>query len=148
MIEYWSWWNLSWWLSSEAGILNKSNSLKTSIIVTSVVGGYMTYIYPRKIILRIGDKRYTPNYTVIVIGDFFIHQLPLLSILYFNKPLITDKTCGKNVLIPFGIWGLLNYYRNVDVDKLYGIKMNKLVGASVLIFCGYGACYHFIQKKN
>ena len=50
MIEYWSWWNLSWWLSSEFGLLQKSNSLKTSVIATSIIGGYMTYIYPRKII--------------------------------------------------------------------------------------------------
>ena len=53
MIEYWSWWNLSWWASSELGLAQKSNALKMSIIVTSLLGGYMTYIYPRKIIFRI-----------------------------------------------------------------------------------------------
>ena len=34
MIEYWSWWNLSWWASSELGLVQKTNSLKTEIQLT------------------------------------------------------------------------------------------------------------------
>lgn len=148
MIEYWSWWNLSWWLSSEFGLLQKSNSLKTSVIATSIIGGYMTYIYPRKIVFRIGNKKYSPNHKVMIIGDFFVHHVPLLSLMFLDKKRLTDNTCGKGVLIPFGAWALINYYRNVKVDKLYGIRMYKLMGTSTLILCGYGICYHYLQKKN
>ena len=147
MIQYWSWWNLSWWLSSELGLVNKSNSLKTSIIVTSLLGGYMTYIYPRRIVIRMGRYKYAPNYTILVIGDFFVHQVPLLFILYTPRERI-ENSCGAEVLIPFGMWGIINYYRNVKVDRLYGIKMYKLVTASSIILVGYGICYHCIQKKN
>lgn len=148
MIEYWSWWNLSWWASSELGLAKKSNALKMSIIVTSLLGGYMTYIYPRKIIFRIGEKKYTLTHNVMIIGDFFIHHVPLLCLVYHDKARIEDKTCAKKVLVPMGAWMLINYCRNVNVDKLYGIKMYKLLGTSTLMLCGYGICYHYIQKKN
>ena len=148
MIQYWSWWNLSWWLSSEFGLLQKSNSLKTSVIATSIIGGYMTYIYPRKIVFRIGNKKYSPNHKVMIIGDFFVHHVPLLSLMFLDKKRLTDNTCGKGVLIPFGAWALINYYRGVKVDKLYGIRMYKLMGTSTFILCGYGICYHYLQKKN
>ena len=147
MIQYWSWWNLSWWLSSELGLVNKSNSLKSSIIVTSLVGGYMTYIYPRRIIIRMGRYKYAPNYTVLVIGDFFVHQVPLLFILCTPRERI-ENNCGAEVLIPFGMWGIINYYKQTKVDKLYGIKMYKLVTTSSLLLGGYGIYYHFLQKKN
>ena len=68
--------------------MNRTNALKTSIIITSVIGGYMTYVYPIKIVFRIRDKKYSPNYTILVIGDIIVHQIPLLTILYYNKPLI------------------------------------------------------------
>ena len=147
MIEYWSWWNLTWFIGSQMNICNKTNALKTSIIVTSIVGGYMTYVYPRKIIFRIEDKKYQPPYIVMVIGDLFIHQLPLLTIIYIDKRKI-ENSCGANVLVPFALWGLINHNRKVNVDKLYGIKMFKLVGVSTLLLCGYGLCYHFIQKNQ
>ena len=148
MIEYWSWWNISWWAGSEIGLLKKTNALKTSIIVTSIIGGYMTYVYPRKIVFRIGNKKYSPTYKIMIIGDFFLHHVPLLCLIYKDKCRVEDKTCAKNVLIPFGIWALINYYRKMKVDKLYGIKMYKLMGTSTLLLCGYGYCYHYIQKKN
>lgn len=97
MIQYWSWWNFTWFISSETGLANRTNALKTSIIITSVIGGYMTYVYPRKIVFRIRGKKYSPNYTILVIGDIIVHQIPLLTILYYNKPLIKND-CGNKVL--------------------------------------------------
>ena len=148
MIEYWSWWNLSWWASSELGLAKKSNALKMSIIVTSLLGGYMTYIYPRKIVFKIGEKKYTLTHNVMITGDFFLHQVPLLCLMYHGRARIEDKTCATKVLVPMGAWMLINYCRNVNVDKLYGIKMRNLIGASTIILCSYGFCYHYIQKKN
>ena len=68
--------------------------------------------------------------------------------MYHDKARIEDKTCATKVLVPMGAWMFINYYRNVNVDKLYGIKMHKLLGTSTILLCGYGFCYHYIQKKN
>jgi len=124
--------------------MNRTNALKTSIIITSVLGGYMTYVYPRKIVLRIGDKKYSPCYTILVISDIIVHQIPLLTILYSNKTI--ENGCGKNVLIPFSCWALINYYNDINVDKIYGIKMANLVTISGIILGGYGLCHHYIRK--
>jgi|TARA_B110000967_G_C18890849_1_gene567278 hypothetical protein len=145
MIQYWSWWNFTWFISSETGLANRTNALKTSIIITSVIGGYMTYVYPRKIVFRIRGKKYSPNYTILVIGDIIVHQIPLLTILYYNKPLIKND-CGNKVLIPFACWSIINYYNDINVDKLYGIKMIKLVSISGIILGGYGLCHHYNRK--
>ena len=144
MIQYWSWWNFSWFIGSELGILQKSNALKVSIITTSLLGGYMTYVYPRKIIIRIKNKKYSPNYKILVLSDWIVHQAPLISILILNRAKI-ENGCGKNVLIPCLCWGIMNYYNEVNFDKLYGIKMYKLVSVSSILLCGYGFCYHYIH---
>ena len=107
----------------------------------------MTYIYPRRIVIRMGKYKYTPDYRVLVVGDFFVHHVPLLCIIFTERKRI-ENNCGAKVLVPFGFWSLINYYRNVKVDRLYGIKMYKLVTASSIILVGYGICYHCIQKKN
>ena len=76
MIQLWSAWNFSWFLLGKNNILPFNHPLKSSIIVTSLIGGYMIYIYPRKIIIRIGNYKIKHSYQFLVIGDLLIHQLP------------------------------------------------------------------------
>ncbi len=147
MIQYWSWWNLSWFLGSELGLLKKTYSLKTSLIVTSVVGGYLTYVYPKRLVMRFGNKKYELDYKIMVIGDLFLHHVPLILFLRHNNSII-DKSCATNVLIPFGAWNLITYVKKIDQNKLYGIKIYKIFTTSTVILCSYGICYHFLQKKN
>ena len=57
-----------------------------------------------KLYYELEDKKYSPNYTILVVGDLIVHQIPLFTILYYNKPLIKND-CGNKVLIPFACWG-------------------------------------------
>lgn len=37
----------------------------------------MTFIYPRKLTIKYKGKKYKIPYYYIIIGDLFLHQLPL-----------------------------------------------------------------------
>ena len=147
MLQYWTTWNFTWFLGSKTGIFNDSNALKTSVLVTSLLGGFMTYIYPRKLKLKILNYNYyVPKY-LLISGDFIFHQIPLLSMFYFNHKIVKNN-CGKNILVPLFGWLFFNYLENNNFNKIYGIKMYKLIISTLSILGGYGYCFHFIQNKN
>lgn len=48
MIQYWTTWNSIWFLGSKMNYFKTNNSLKTSLVMTSIIGGSLVYIYQIK----------------------------------------------------------------------------------------------------
>ena len=141
MIQYWTFWNYLWWISYKNKCSDLSPSLRCSIISTSIVGGFMVYIYPRKMIARFANKKLKIPYIILVLGDIVFHQYPLYDIIQ-NNHLYSNKICGSRVLIPFGLWYTGIHYSKIRKEKIYGIKLNYLVGACAAISALYGLNYH------
>ena len=150
MIQLWSVWNFSWFLLGTKNIVPFNNSLKSSIFVTSILGGYMIYIYPRKISIKFGNYKIKPSYPCLIAGDLIIHQIPMVYVLYLGydkKPMITNESCGAGVLIPFSGWVLVNKLLGTNVDKIYGIKMKYLITSATILFAGQTLCHHYFKKS-
>ena len=149
MIQLWSVWNFSWFSLGYNKVLPFNYPLKTSIFVTSLLGGYMIYVYPRKITIKFGKYKIRPSYPFLILGDLIIHQAPMAYVCYltYKKEKSSDNSCGANVLIPFTSWYIINKIMKINLDKIYGIKMDYLISGSVLLFAGHSICYHF-SKKN
>ena len=154
MLRYWTFWNFHWYLGSELGLFKLSGPLRTSIINTSLIGGFMTYIYPRKIIMRkkIKDKNnkdkektYQLPYYQVVLLDLAFHQLPVFR-LFFKE--YDPGTCGFYTLAPVICWFFSNSINEIDVDKIYGIKMSRLCLGSAIITTLFGLIQHhrFLKK--
>ena len=148
MLQYWTTWNFCWFICNKNGLINYSNALKTSILITSLIGGFMTYIYPRKFLLKINNIKYDVPHDIMIFFDILFHQYPLISYFYFNNSSNKDDKCGKYIFIPFSGWFLYNYLNKNDFDKIYGIKMYKLIWGSFFMVSGYGACHHYFKKNN
>jgi|SaaInlStandDraft_5_1057022.scaffolds.fasta_scaffold01214_3 hypothetical protein len=154
MIQLWSAWNFSWFLLGKNNLVPFNHPLKASIFVTSLLGGYMIYIYPRKITIKIGNYKIKPSYSCLVMGDILFHQIPMAYVLYIEnkKELNTlcskDNTCGAWVLLPFSGWYLTSKILRINFDKIYGIKMNYLVGAACTLFTGHSLFYHLLKNKK
>jgi len=114
----------------------------------------MIYIYPRKITIKIGNYKIKPSYSCLVMGDILFHQIPMAYVLYIEnkKELNTlcskDNTCGAWVLLPFSGWYLTSKILRINFDKIYGIKMNYLVGAACTLFTGHSLFYHLLKNKK
>ena len=147
MIQLWSVWNFSWFVLGSNKIVPFNNPLKTSIFVTSILGGYMIYIYPRKITIKIGNYKIKPSYPFLIFGDLVIHQIPMAYVCYLNYKGDNkdDNTCGAWVLAPFTGWYLTNKFLNINMDKIYGIKMKYLIVSACTLFAGHTLCHHFIK---
>jgi hypothetical protein len=139
MFQYWSFWNFNWYMCAEAGIFDFNGPLKNSIINTSIIGGFMTYIHPRKIIIKYKGKKYNIPYHYMVIGDLLFHQLPLIRMIMKNPK---QKLCGLYSTIPVLGWFYYNYIMNINQNKIYGIKMSYLSTSSAIITCLYGIIVH------
>lgn len=84
MLEYYSVWNFSWFLlrviAPEKSVIRKMDrGLFISVLSTAIVGGFMSYIYPRSLHFRYKNFSRRINFGVQLIScDFLLHQLPLL----------------------------------------------------------------------
>jgi hypothetical protein len=141
MLQYWTTWNYIWWLSYKNNRCELSPALRSSIIATSIVGGYMVYIYPRNFIFRINKTKYIIPYCILITGDFFFHQYPLLDIMS-NCEKYSYNTCAKSVVFPFATWYSLLSASGVRKHKIYGINLHYLIGACAGIGALYGLKYH------
>jgi len=139
MFKYWTFWNFSWYFMSELKLVPFSGPLMTSIVNTSLIGGFMTYVYPRKVVIKIGDKKYSLPYYQIILLDIFFHQLPLIRF-WQKKP--ERGLCGLYSIIPVFGWFCLNEYRKIDHDRIYNIKFIKLFASSMAITGYYGILKH------
>lgn len=153
MLRYWTFWNFSWFLGSEFKVFNFNGPLITSIINTSIIGGYMTYIYPRRIVIKIKKKNYELPYYQVVLVDLIFHQIPLIRLFTKKNSPKINKTCGLYSVLPVCTWFYINSYRKIDHDRLYGIKMTKLIASSFIITSAFGLLKHkndikgFLQKN-
>ena len=146
MIQYWSTWNLIWFLGSKMNYFKVNNSLKTSVIVTSILGGSLVYIYPRKMTLRpFANIKYRLQYWQMITADFLFHHIPLLCTI--NSP-NDDDSCGKYVIIPFVAWLNMNYIMKTQMNKLYGVNISRLLGSGITMLGTGGLIYHkYISRK-
>ena len=142
MIKYYSFWNYIWYLGYEFKILNYNYALYLSILNTSIIGAFITYIYPRKMIINVKNKKFHLPYYILIPGDLLIHQLPLYR-LYTIK---YNSICGLYSLMPVLCWYSINKYRNIDMDDLYDIKINKIIGSSLIFVSSLGIYNHFLKN--
>jgi hypothetical protein len=141
MLQYWTFWNYVWWSSYKNNMCELSPALRCSILTTSMIGGYMVYIYPRKFIIRINDKKFLIPYIALICGDFYFHQYPLFDMIS-NYDCYTNNNCGGNVIVPFISWYSLLTISGVRKHKIYGINLHYLIGACGAITTLYGLKYH------
>ena len=87
-------------------------------------------------------NRYKIPYCFCVLLDLLGHQLPLIRVLQHNEK--TNKLCGGYVIIPVAMYSFINYYRNINVNKIYGINMIKIYLTSIFI----GSSYGYLQHKK
>ena len=146
MIEFWSMWNYSWWILSQLKIVNLNYSLATSIIGTSVMGGFMIHIYPRKLKVNYNQKRVLIPYKYAILLDIIGHQLPLYC-LYKQRNQIS-KSCGRYLVIPVIGYGFINYFRHTPLEKTYGINSINLYLTGFSIISGLGNIYHCNKNTN
>ena len=91
---YWTTYNFAGYLLYKTNIMPMNAILKTSFICTSIIGGYMVYIYPRKLIVHYGDKKkYSVPYPLMIIGDLITHQLPLIDSFHVNNSINFENYC-------------------------------------------------------
>ena len=139
MFQYWTSWNFMWYLGARSGHFHVNNALKISILATSFLGGFMAYIYPRKMIIRGEDSNYKVPYPMLLAGDLFFHQLPLFHIYYTAN---TEDTCATKILIPISYWTIYNIIKETDMNRLYGIPISYLYATSVVVLGTGGIMYH------
>lgn len=137
LFKYWSFWNFNWYLCSELGIVPLNGPLKMSIINTSILGGLMTYIYPKRIVIK--EKNIIIKDTKLKILDFIFHQIPMIR-LYFSSQV--SNICGLYSLIPVSIW--LSYLHLIKINKnsIYKIKFNNLIYGAGIISSFVGILHH------
>jgi len=137
LFNYWSFWNYNWYLCSELGLVPLNGPLKMSIINTSIIGGLMTYVYPKKIVVR--DKNIVIKDKNLKIVDFLFHQIPLIR-LYFSSQI--SNLCGLYYSIPVSLWIAYLQLLHIDKNKIYKIKFNHLIIFSVTISSFIGLLHH------
>jgi hypothetical protein len=147
MIQFWTTWNFIWYSGFKMNLYNLNSSLKASIFTTGLIGGYLVYIYPRKMKISLGDKKYYLPYPLLIGGDLLFHQYPMFDILYNNYPCTT--TCVLYAYIPAVVW--YNISKNIlkgKIDKLYGISMNSILYTCTSVAAGFGLFHHLIKNKK
>ena len=145
---YWTTYNFMGYILYKTKIIPMNSVLKTSFICTSIIGGYMVYIYPRKLIVRYGDdKKYSVPYPIMVFGDLITHQLPLIDCIYKTNEI---TICGGYLFPMMMSWYGINKYRLNDTKKIYGIKLENLLYATCGIFVAVGLFNHIpkLIKNN
>ena len=141
---YWTTYNFTGYLLYKFKYIPLNSALKTSFIFTSIIGGYMVYVYPRKMIARFGEKKINVPYPLLLIGDFITHQLPLIDTFYKNNQI---ALCGGDVLPSMFIWYSMNNIYIQNTKKIYGISLEKLM-ISVLGIIGSIGAYNHLYLRN
>lgn len=142
---YWTTYNFLGYLLYKFKYIPMNGLLKASFVTTSIIGGFMVYIYPRKMIVRICNEKLNVPYPLLIFGDFITHQLPLIDTLYtsYQYPL-----CGGYLIPTMYVWYGVNKYRIGNTNKIYGISLEKLMIATLGIIGSIGYYQHKFLKKN
>ena len=105
----------------------------------------MIYIYPRKLILRFGEKKINIPYPLLLVGDFITHHWPLIDTIYTPYQY---NLCGAYLIPSMYLWYGVNKYRVENTDKIYGISLEKLMVATLGIIGGIGYYQHYLLKNK
>lgn len=141
---YWTSYNFAGYVLYKLKYIPLNSALRTSFICTSLIGGYMVYIYPQKMIARFGEKKIKVPYPLLMIGDFITHQLPLIDTFYKENQIIL---CGGYLLPTMFYWYSMNKIYVKETKKIYGIPLERLMISVLGIIGGIGT-YHHIYLKN
>jgi len=141
---YWTSYNFAGYILYKLKYIPLNSVLKTSFICTSLLGGYMVYIYPQKMIARVGEKKINVPYPLLLIGDFITHQLPLIDTFYKENQI---TLCGGYLLPTMFFWYSMNKTFIKETKKIYGIPLERLM-ISVLGIIGSIGTYQHIYLKN
>ena len=140
---YWTSYNFTGYLLYKCNYIPMNDILRTSFICTSLIGGYMVYIYPRRMIVRFGDKKIKIPYPLLLMGDFITHQIPLLDTIYTDNKI---NLCGGYLLPIMFLWYSATKIYTKNTFKIYGISLEKLLITTVGIVGSIGYYKHFIGK--
>tara|TARA_B110000483_G_scaffold89069_1_gene109962 strand:+ start:15343 stop:15783 length:441 start_codon:yes stop_codon:yes gene_type:complete len=144
---YWTTYNFAGYLLYKNNYIPMNSVLRTSFICTSIIGGYMVYVYPRKLIIEYQDKKYNVPYPLMILGDIITHQIPLIDTFNIANQI---KLCG-GYLAPLMIsWYSVNKYRIEDSKRIYGISLEKLLLTTSSIIISLGIFNHLpkLLKKD
>ena len=141
MIQLWSTYNFIGYSLMKTKLVPICSPLKTSIIITSIIGGYMTYIYPRRFVFRIGTIKHELSKYSLITLDFIIHQIPMIDMIFLNNQ-DTMQICGGYICYPLIFWRIMTGYFIENTDRIYGISLNKLTFSCASIFLGLGLIKH------
>ena len=142
MIRYWTLWNFTWFTAYKLNLTNVVGPLRLSVLNTSLIGLYLTYVYPKRIKLKIGKKIYELEYKYVMIFDLIFHQLPFISLFFLDNNKSKRDICGLYAVLPAITWVSVNEIRKVNKDKIYGIKFNYLALAAIGITSVFGYLRH------
>ena len=136
MIRYWTLWNSLWWATTELNNHSYSDALCNSIMTTSMMGFFLTWIHPKKIKLvssiPIRFQWKVPR-SIHIVGDVILHHTPLIFMLYRLSHKSNKRGSGLGIFVPAGIFVCINRLRNTNFKKAYGIDDNLLcLSSSVL----------------
>ena len=146
MIQYWTFWNYTWYLAHKNKLCDLTPPLRTSILATSLVGGYLVYIYPKKMVVTLYNFKLKVPYRFLVFGDIIFHQYPLFYMLT-NHDNYNNDVCARTVIYPFGAWYALLHYRKYNKHKIYGVNLHYLIASCACVALTYGFKYHLINNK-
>jgi hypothetical protein len=142
---YWTSYNFAGYILYKLKYIPLNSVLKTSFICTSLLGGYMVYIYPQKMIARVGEKKINVPYPLLLIGDFITHQLPLIDTFYKENQI---TLCGGYLLPTMFFWYSMNKIYVKETKKIYGIPLERLMISVLGIIGGIGTYQHIYLKNK
>ena len=140
MLKYWSFWNFIWFLLYYFGFVQLTPSLKFTIVGCSVVGAFLTYIYPKNLIINYNSIEYKIPYALLLISDFFLHHIPLI---YTIKHQSIKNSSPLYLLLVFLVWIMYLNYSKVNINNLYGFKFKFLLYPAIFFYFIYNMNYHF-----
>lgn len=147
MLQFWTTWNFIWYTGFKLNYYKLNSPLKASIISTSIIGGYLVYIYPRRMKVKIGNNIYYLPYPVLIVGDLLFHQLPFFDIMFNNYEY--TKICVLYTYIPLFAW--YNTAKRIvqgKMEKIYGVSIFKILLTCSTIASGFGLFHHLIKNKK
>ena len=146
MLQYWTTWNFIWYTGFKLQLYKLNTPLKTSIIATSIVGGFLVYIYPRRMKVKIGNNEfYRPPFYILMAGDLFLHQYPYIDILTKNYDY--NKMCILYTYLPLFVWyNVSNKIVDGKMDKLYGVPIKNVLFLCTSVASIFGVYHHLIKK--
>ena len=147
MIQFWTTWNFLWYSGFKLKFYNLNSPLKASIFATGIIGGYLVYVYPRRMKIILNKTVYYLPYPLLVSGDIIFHQYPMFDIIFNNYEY--DKVCVLYTYVPLLAWyNTSRYLLKGKLDKLYGVPINNILFISSFVACGFGIFHHLIKNKK